>query len=306
VAATVGWFALGKPQPTNRISPSCCLSPWRARLHQEVIRLSASSVHWTAFHGSQARAYEEYLVPAIFQPFAQALVGAANLQPGNRVLDIACGTGIVARLAAAAVGPIGRVVGVDLNPQMLDEARSHAPIEWIQASADSIPLPAGSFDLVLCQQGLQFFPDRPAALLEARRLLAERGTVVISVWRDLGAGFQALAEALGRYVGPEAGAALSRGPASLRDPAELSKLVELAGFTDVALSVIVDDARFPSAEQFVLRYLAATPLGSTLASADEDVRQGVLDYVTGHLMRFTTDTLSFPMESNLLVARRVD
>lgn len=268
--------------------------------------MTASSVQWTAFQGSQSRAYEEFLVPAIFGPFAHALLGAVDVQPGNRVLDIACGTGIVARLAAAAVGPTGRVVGVDLNPQMLEVARSLAPIEWIKASADSIPLPAGSFDLVLCQQGLQFFPDRPAALLEAHRLIAERGRVVISVWRDLGAGFQALAEALERYVGPEAGAALSRGPASLRDPAEVLKLMEGAGFEDVALSVQAGDARFPSAEQFVLQYLAATPLGSTLAGADEDVRQGVLSYVADHLMRFTTDTLSFPMESNLVVGHRLD
>ncbi len=261
-----------------------------------------SSVQWAAFEGTQAQAYEEYLVPAIFGPFARHLVAAATIDPDDHVLDLACGTGIVARLASALVST-GLVVGVDLNAQMLEVARSLAPLEWVQASADSIALPKGSFDLVLCQQGLQFFPDRVAALREARRLLDPRGRLVVSVWRDIGPGFQALADALGRYVGPEAGAALSRGPASLRDAAELSRLVEAAGFTDLALTVAIDDARFPGAEQFVLRYLAATPLGSTLASATEEVRVAVMSHVADGLKQFTTDELRFPMESNVLTAR---
>lgn len=123
----------------------------------------------------------------------------------------------MARLAAAAE-PSARVGGVDLNAQMLDVARAVAPLEWIQASADSIPSPDGSFTLVICQQGLHFL--RPhAAPLEVHRFLAPRGRLIVSVWCDIGPGFQTLADALNCYVWAEAGAALSRGPASLRDPA---------------------------------------------------------------------------------------
>ena len=266
-----------------------------------------SHVEWTQFHSNQAQAYEQYLVPAIFGRFALRLVAAARVEAGLRVLDLACGTGVVARVLSTLVMPSGRVVGVDQNPQMLEVASALASLEWVQASADSMPIPDGSFDLVVCQQGLQFFPDRVAALREVHRVLAPSGRLMVSVWRDIGVGFDALAEALHRHVGPEAGAALSRGPASLRDERELRRLVEEAGFRHSALSVAVEEAIFPSAEQFVVRYLAATPLGSALASSGEGVREKVLAQVANRLEPFTTNEgLRWPLESNVLSALRDD
>src|SRR5262245_56824479 len=120
--------------------------------------------------GSAPETYERELVPAVFGPWAPILAELAHPKPGDRVIDMACGTGIVARLAAARVGTSGVVVGVDLNPGMLNVARSlrpmdnSAPVQWQDASADKLPFSDGSFDVAYCQLGLQFFADRPTAL----------------------------------------------------------------------------------------------------------------------------------------------
>ena len=121
--------------------------------------------------GSAPEVYERELVPAVFGEWAPIVVGLARPRPGERVVDVACGTGIVARIAAARVGPTGVVVGVDLNPGMLSvarsiilsDSRSAAPVQWQEASADKLPFPVESFDIVYCQLGLQFFADRAGA-----------------------------------------------------------------------------------------------------------------------------------------------
>ena len=156
--------------------------------------------------GSAAEVYEQELVPAIFGPWAPIVIDLAQPQKGDRVLDVACGTGIVARMAAQRVGPTGTVVGVDLNPGMLKVARtvcstgshSGAPIQWEEASADKLPFSNESFDVAFCQLGLQFFPDRAAALREMRRVLVTGGRVALMVWCDISEspGFSALAKAL--------------------------------------------------------------------------------------------------------------
>ena len=134
------------------------------------------------FVGSVPENYERYLVASIFAAWADDLVEVAALQPSERVLDIACGTGIVARTAARKLGSGGRVVGLDLSAPMLAVARTAATaegmtVEWREGSAAKLPLPDGAFDIVFCQQGLQFFPDRPAALREMFRVLSPRGTL---------------------------------------------------------------------------------------------------------------------------------
>ena len=133
--------------------------------------------------GNAAETYERALVPAVFAPWAPLVVALTDPQPGERVLDIACGTGLIARLAAERVGRTGNVTGLDLNPGMLSFAASitspdpatSAPIIWREASATNMPLPDAAFDVVYCQLGLQFFPDRPAAMREMYRVLVPGG-----------------------------------------------------------------------------------------------------------------------------------
>src|SRR5437867_1567189 len=168
---------------------------------------------WTGYGASAAELYERYLVPAIFEPWAMALVALAAPQPGERVLDVACGTGTVARLAAQHVGPTGQVMGLDVNPGMLAVALGlpppqGVPIAWQEGDAMAMPLADAAFDVVLCQQGLQFFPDRAVALREMHRVVAPGGRVALRGWRSIqySPGFALLAEvkaALGAYIDPE-------------------------------------------------------------------------------------------------------
>ncbi len=131
--------------------------------------------------------YEQQLVGPLFRPWAELLLARLRPAPGERVLDIACGTGIVARLAAERVGPSGTVVGVDVSPGMLEVARAVAPgVTWRDGSALDLPLTAGEqFDVVVCQQGLQFFADRPLAVRQMRKALAAGGRLGVATWRPV-------------------------------------------------------------------------------------------------------------------------
>src|SRR5690606_34921382 len=134
------------------------------------------------FGGHAPENYERFFVPAIGAPLANDLVETAGLQPGERVLDVACGTGVVDRLAAQRIGPNGTTAGLDINPGMLAVARAAAPpgvaIQWHEASADTMPFTDAAFDVVLCQMGLQFMPDRVAALKEMHRVLVPGGRLI--------------------------------------------------------------------------------------------------------------------------------
>jgi ubiquinone/menaquinone biosynthesis C-methylase UbiE len=155
--------------------------------------------------GNAAEIYERDLVPAIFASWAPLVVDLAAPQPGERVLDVACGTGVVARLAAQQVGSNGQVVGLDLNPGMLAVAAAVTPpasptrasITWREANVIALPLAGTTFDIVYCQLGLQFFADRPAALHEMYRVLAPGGRLALMVWRSIqySPGFGVLADA---------------------------------------------------------------------------------------------------------------
>src|SRR6478672_5617008 len=144
--------------------------------------------HGWQLQQTSAELYERFLVPTVTLPWARDLVERVGLRPGARVLDVACGTGVVARLAASAVGG-GRVVALDVNRGMLAVGRSLSPeesrVEWCEASADALPFAEGEFDVVLCQLGLQFFPDRPAAVREMRRVLTAAGRVGASVYTSI-------------------------------------------------------------------------------------------------------------------------
>ena len=163
--------------------------------------------------GTSAEAYERYLVSAIFASMAERVLDLAGVQPADRVLDVGCGTGIVARRAAPRVGPRGSVTGLDLNADMLKVARavsdgSIPPIAWHPGDAARLPFEDGSFDAVTCQQALQFFPEPATALREVRRVLSDRGRTAIAVLRAIQHTpvYGPVAAALERHAGPQAGA----------------------------------------------------------------------------------------------------
>jgi ubiquinone/menaquinone biosynthesis C-methylase UbiE len=270
--------------------------------------MSASS-QWR-FVGNVPENYERYLVPSIFAPWALDLVEVAALRPGERVLDIACGTGIVARTAARRLSDGASVVGLDLSAPMLEVARLAAKAEevaaeWREGSAVKLPLADATFDVVFCQQGLQFFPDRPTALREMRRILAPSGRLVLSVWREIerSPGFAVLADALTHHIGPEAGALMTSGPFVLSNSEALRTLIGEASFSDITIRPALKTLRFPSPDEFALRYASGSALASLVADADDDARTGFLAEVKEKLQRYVDDQgLAFPIESNVAVA----
>jgi SAM-dependent methyltransferase len=264
------------------------------------------------FVGSVPESYERYLVPTIFGPWALDLVEVAGARPGERVLDIACGTGIVARTAARRVGSSGTVVGLDVSAPMLDVACVVAAgeglsIEWREGSAMKLPFPDTAFDLVLCQQGLQFFPDRAATLCEMHRVLGPGGRLALSVWRPIegSPGFAVMAEALSHHISTEAGALLPSGPFGLGQETELRALLAGADFSEITIRPALKTLRYPSPVEFVRRYVAGSALAGPVAAAADDARAALLTEVNAGLGPYVDDQgLAFPIESNVAVAWR--
>ena len=263
---------------------------------------------WQQFAGSIAENYHRYLVPAIFEPWAEDLVALAPLRPGGRVLDVACGPGVVARLAARRAGA-GQVTGLDINPGMLQLARSlpsELPISWQEGSALQMPFPDESFDVVLCQQGVQFFPGRAAGLREMRRVLARGGRVVLAVWGPIeqSPGFAALAAALGRHVSADAAAA-ARSPFSLWSIDELGDLLEGAGWRNAEIQSRERMLHFPSPAEFVPQYVWGSPIAAVIGKPDASMLEAVIRDVTDALQPYLDDHgLSFPIENHLATALR--
>lgn len=260
--------------------------------------------------GSAPEVYERELVPAVFGPWAPVLIDLARPKLGERVVDIACGTGIVARLAAVKVGPTGGVTGIDLNPGMLNVARSlgmaddAASVQWQEASADKLPSADSAFDIAYCQLGLQFFADRPAALREMRRVLSSRGRLALMVWCgiDQSPGFESLAKILERHIGPAA-ATIMRAPFGLADADELSRLVAAANFQDITVQRRVGAIEFPSVERFVSSYVAGSPLASHVSQASDAARQRLISDTNAALEPYVDSRgLSFPIAAHLLTA----
>jgi len=201
-----------------------------------------------------AETYESYMVPTLFGPWASYLVKSANPQPGERVLDVATGTGVIARRVAPLVGANGKVAGLDVNPNMLEVARSAAEreglgIEWHQGKAEDLPFPDGSFDLVMCQFAMMFFTDRHAALAEMYRVLNDGGRVWLSVFEsiDRHSFYQALDDVIQQRLGMSGVQDIF----SLGDTGELQALLEGAGFKRVVIEPASMTARFPDPDGFI-------------------------------------------------------
>ena len=242
---------------------------------------------------------------------AERLLDLAGVQPADRVLDVGCGTGIVARRAAARVGPRGSVTGLDLNADMLTVARavsegSIPAIAWQPGDAARLPFEDRSFDVVTSQQALQFMPEPATAVREIRRVLSDRGRVAIAVLRAIHHTpvYGPVAAALERHAGPQAGA-MMRSPFPSWDREHLRALVSAGGFRDVQIRTDISHVRFPSVEALLQREAASSPLATALSSLEPRLWAALIRDLESSLGEFLDDDgIVFPMQTFVALARR--
>jgi ubiquinone/menaquinone biosynthesis C-methylase UbiE len=252
---------------------------------------------------SAADVYESFFVPALFQEWAGPMIDAAGVRSGARVLDVACGTGVVARAAAARVGPAGRAVGLDVNEGMLAVARRTAPhIEWRQGRAEALPFDARTFDAVTSQFGLMFFEDRPAALGEMLRVLRPGGRMAVAVWdaAERTPGYAAVIALLERLFGRRVADAL-RAPFVLGDPDALRGLFDTAGIPNAELRTRRGTARFAS----VKAWIHTDVKGWTLAAMLDDAQVARLAAEAEQTLRpfvAADGTVAFAISAHIVTA----
>jgi SAM-dependent methyltransferase len=252
--------------------------------------------------------YESVMVPRMFTPWAELLLDELELTHGEAVLDVACGPGSVARLAAARVGEQGRVVGCDLSAAMLAIAEQKpavsgsSAIEYHEAPAERLPVDDDAFDLVTCQQGLQFMSDRPAALAEMRRALRPGGRLGIAVWTEIESclPMRALAGALEAVIGADVAQSFSGGPWGFPESKRLGDLLEQAELEDVRVSRRALPVMFEGGAEQLVSILAATPLAEVIDGLSPEQRRHLVGLVAQEL---GDGPISSQLESNIALAR---
>jgi SAM-dependent methyltransferase len=253
--------------------------------------------------------YERLLVGPLFRPWADRLLDRVPLTPGSRVLDVACGTGIVARLARERLGGQGWVVGVDRNPAMLAAARAIEPtIDWREGDAADPPVAEGErFDAVLCHQGLQFFADKPAAARAMRRVLVPGGRVGIGVWRSLEENglFHDFALVAERFLGR-----VDDARHSFPDADALARLLTDAGFADVQVDPTSHETRFELDPAVLARLNAMAVIGMSAAgkamsdAERAETASAIVDASLGAMARYVKDrVIAFRTSANIATAR---
>jgi ubiquinone/menaquinone biosynthesis C-methylase UbiE len=250
--------------------------------------------------------YERFLAGPLFRPWAELTLDELRLSAGDRVLDIACGTGVVARVAQQRLGHGTSIVGIDISPAMLEVARAVAPdIDWREGSAGALPLRDGEqFDAVICQQGLQFFPDKPAAAAQMRRALIQGGKLAVSTWRcdEEIPFFRELRRVAEVHLGPVADQRYAYG-----DAGALETLLREAGFRDVRSRKLSRTMRFDDGASFVrMNAMALVGMSAVAKTMNDSERQRILETIVGDstpvLRAYTRGALVFELSTNLATA----
>ncbi len=254
-----------------------------------------------------ANAYESLMVPALFEEWAPRVADAARIRPGERVLDLACGTGVLGREVARRVGPGGSVVGLDPSPGMLEVARRlESGVEWQEGAAESLPFPDESFDAVVSQFGLMFFEDRSRALREALRVLDREGRLVVAVWDSLDqiSAYRRFVALVERMAGTAAADPI-RAPFVLGDEDELIPLFAEAGAESIEVLTHAGTARFPSVREMVEADLRGwLPLVGVVLS--EERISAILEEAERELGRYVMPDgrMVFDMSAHLITAQK--
>lgn len=256
--------------------------------------------------------YEQYIVPTWMADWGSDLIGAGGVGPESRVLDVACGTGIIARKVAGLLGTEGRIAAVDFNEGMLRVARACAAregatsIEWYKSDVAHMPFSPGEFDTVLCQQGLQFFPDKPAALREMERVLAPGGTLALGVWGrpEKSPHVPAICMVFTEYFGKDS-TTIFNVACSLSDQKVLQNLVQDAGFSDIRIRSGIKIARHPSLSELLPAYFSVFPVAAQIAAMPEEKRNEMFRCIETNLAAWReNEGLAVPTENCILTAMK--
>ena len=253
----------------------------------------------------QAQAYDDLFVPALFAQWAPPLVDCARVRPGQSVLDVACGSGVVARAARDVVGPGGRVVGVDLNPAMLEVAHDARPdLEWVPGDAEELPFEGATFDVAICQSALFFFADPARAVAEMARVVVPGGVVALQTYAPLGdqPAYGPFVELVARHAGPEARVLLGT-YWSLGDLDGLRTLTSAAGLSLLESRSSLGVAVFPSAGAVADTEIQATPLAAQITP---ETRKRIVADTEDLLGRYADESgvVRVPIRATLLATRK--
>lgn len=254
---------------------------------------------------SAADVYEEFYIPAIFQEWVERVSNAAKIEPGQHVLDIACGTGVLSRGIAERVQPDGSVIGLDLNEGMLDVAKRKSPeIEWHLGSAESLPFANESFDAVASQFGLMSFENPVASLNEMWRVTKPGGNLAVAVWDDLDhmPGYAAMASLLRRLFGDGVMESFEA-PFVLGNMDTLNSLVTESDIQDTQINTVAGSIHFPSIDAWVYTDIK----GWTLADAlDDEQFEKLRTEASEELSRFVQNdgSVFFPSSAHIVTATK--
>jgi ubiquinone/menaquinone biosynthesis C-methylase UbiE len=237
------------------------------------------------FAGSIPEIYDRLLVPLIFEPYAADLAGRVAALAPRDVLETAAGTGVLTRALAARLAPSTRIVASDLNQPMLDQAarrQERGGVEWKQADALSLPFDDRSFDVVACQFGAMFFPDKVQGYKEARRVLRPAGHFLFNVWDRIADNEFAdvVTEALAAVFPDDPPRFMARTPHGHHDVERIRRDLKAAGFTEVTVEAVDARSRAPSARHVAVAYCQGTPLRNEIDARDATRLEEATDRAT--------------------------
>ncbi|MBC8438249.1 MAG: methyltransferase domain-containing protein [Deltaproteobacteria bacterium] len=257
--------------------------------------------------GDGPNAYEKYIVPAYTWVWAKEIVKRACLREGEKILDVACGTGLVARIAADEQSNPGLIYGVDVNEVMIKKARNIGKsINFYHSDVLEMPFSNNYFDVIFCQQGLQYFPDPGSALKEMNRVLVENGRILLSVWRPIKYSpfYKSLCKVLEKYVNTKSASMLSAA-FTFGDFGKLKSLFSDAGFNCININIVVKQMRYSPFEEFVVGGIMASPFYKDIQEMQGSKREEMLLEIYNSNQNYIDDNgLAAPMESYIVNAKK--
>jgi ubiquinone/menaquinone biosynthesis C-methylase UbiE len=262
----------------------------------------------TVFSGSIPALYDRYLGPLIFEPYAQDLASRLSTLNAERVLETAAGTGIVTRALAGSLPPSVCIVATDLNQPMLDHAAERLPsnrVSWQKADAQALPFPDGSFDAVVCQFGVMFFPDKQKAYREARRVLKPGGHFIFNVWDRIEVNeFADLVTAAAADLFPDDPPRfVARTPHGYHDKQTVIAEVRSAGFVNVSSETLTRRSVAPTCRDPAIGYCQGTPLRNEIEARDANRLAEATEMAASRIAeRFGNGTVDGMIQAHVITA----